>query len=533
MKKQDFIGTKSLVKLALRRDRIRIPAWVLAIGLYSALVIVAYAEFSAKEMQELITMASISQGMRMLVSPIASDQVGQLGSFFLFRTSFLLSIIVSMMNIQLVTRHTRHNEESGCAEMISSTVAGRYASLAASLITAFIANLTLFALFVLGFIASGLPLEGSIAAAASFALIGMVFACVAAVTSQLSESSRGASGLASITFALAFFINAIGNVMGTVHEQSMGFSSSWIAWLSPVGWINQTQAFDQNRFAVLLLFAGLMLILFPAAVWLSKRRDIGRGILPAKRGPARASRFLTSAPGLAWRLQRKTLLSWMVIMLLIGITFGAVSQEYGASIEQIDVFQQFLLSADYFIFSMIAIVSSVLSLFTLQSLLRMRSEEAEGPLETFLSTPVRRFTWMLSFIGFSLLGTLVLLITFASGAGLAAQSSASETVEFIKASLYHGSAILVIAGLVITMFGLVPKIARGFSWILVMIAVLIGPVLGPMLNLPESIHNLSPFTHIALQPDQTSTAALVILTGIGLLLTLTGLAAFSRRSLKL
>ena len=54
MKKLDFTGTVPLVRLALRRDRIRIPAWVIGISLLFTLIVAAYAEFSIQEMQEMI-----------------------------------------------------------------------------------------------------------------------------------------------------------------------------------------------------------------------------------------------------------------------------------------------------------------------------------------------------------------------------------------------------------------------------------------------------------------------------------------------
>lgn len=532
MKKLDFTGTVPLVRLALRRDRIRIPAWVIGISLLFTLIVAAYAEFSIQEMQEMITMASISQGMRLLVSPISAHMTGDLGSFFLFRTSFLICIFVAIMNTQLIIRHTRNNEETGCSEMISSAVVGRYAGLTAGLIVALITNIFLFISLTAGFIANRLPPAGSAAAALSFAVLGFVYAAIATVCAQISASSKGASAIASALLAITFLINSLGNVLGQANERGMGYSSSRLVWLSPIGWTQQVQAFDQNRIVFLVLGVALSVILAITAIILNNRRDIGRGLLAAARGKARATRWLSSPCGLAWRLQRKSLLGWIIALLLIGFIFGAVNQEYGSAIEEIDVFEQFLLSSEYFIYSMIAIVASFIAVFTMQSLLRMRSEE-EATLETVLAAPVKRTAWMLGFIVFSLIGTVLILSVFALGTGIAAQSGSREIADFLKAALFHGCAALTMAGLIITIFGFMPRYARITAWLAILTAIFTGPVFGPLLNLPESLRNISPFTHIALLPDQTKASSIVILLLAGVVLSLSGMSAFNKRSLRL
>jgi ABC-2 type transport system permease protein len=534
MRKNDFTGTSTLVKLALRRDRIKLPVWILGIVLLVAVIAGAYKEFSLSEMRDIIVMASASPGMRLLVAPISIESIGELGTFFLFRTSFLIAVITGLMSIKIILRHTRQNEETGCAELLASTVTGRYASLTAALIVAFTANIVLAVLVALALIGNGLSTAGSFAAGASFGAFGIVFASIAAVTAQLSESSRGSSGLASIALAFTFMINALGNVMGKVNAGGMGFQSSWLVWLSPLGWIQQVHAYHRNNLWILVLCGGLFVLMTYLAFILVNRRDVGRGILAARRGPAEASESLLSPLGLAWRLQRGTLIGWLVPMAVFSVVFGAASQEFGDTIEGMEMFQQVLeASVASFRYMLIAVSSMIISIYTIQALLRKKSEETGGTLEPVLATAVKRIQWMASHILCSVLGTTLLLLVFSLGIALSSGAGGSEAGNLIKFSLYQGAAIVSIAGFATAVYGLFPRSARPLCWIAVLISILAGPFFGVMINLPETLRNLSPFTHIGLALSDITTGSIITLLTTGIGMGSIGIVSFNRRSLSL
>ncbi|MCW3488564.1 ABC transporter permease [Dethiobacter alkaliphilus] len=528
----NFIGTQTLVQLALRRDRVRLPAWLLGIAVMVGLITLGNAEFSAQEMKEMIIMASSSPGMRLFIAPIMEGNIGELGPFFLLRTSFIIAILVAMMNIQAVVRHTRENEETGCAEMLGSMVLGRYASLASALIVAVGANILMALLIALALMANDQPAVGSFAAGASFAAFGLVFAGVAAVTTQLSESARGSSGLASVTLAFAFLLNALGNVLGEVREGGLGFESTWIVWLSPLGWVQQVFAYGENNWWILTLFALMFTVLAYGSSILVNRRDVGRGILPARPGPATASPWLLSPLGLAWRLQRGTLLGWVIAITVFGAIFGAASQEYASTIEGIELFQNIALSAEYFLFSLISIIAAIIAFYTMQAIMRLRAEEAGGPLESVLATAVSRFQVFSSHIAVSVFGTVALLSLFALSSALAAGLSAGETLDLLKAALFQGAAVMTLAGFVIAAYGLLPRVAGTLSMLVVLVSLLAGGF-GDLLNLPEVLQEMSPFSHVAPFPADVTTASIAALLGIGLVLASIGLVAFRRRDLSL
>ncbi len=72
-----------------------------------------------------------------------------------------------------------------------------------------------------------------------------MFAAVAGVAAQLTESSGAAHSIALAAFALAYLLRIIGDAGGQQSELS------WLSWLSPLGWVRLTRAFCGERWWVL------------------------------------------------------------------------------------------------------------------------------------------------------------------------------------------------------------------------------------------------------------------------------------------
>jgi ABC-2 type transport system permease protein len=115
----------------------------------------------------------------------------------MYANVMLLWVIITaaIMNIFLVVRHTRADEEKGRGDVVRSLPVGRLATLNAAMITAVIVN-TVIALGIgLGITVTGVAsmgFGGSMLYGASVGLSGLFFAAMAAVVSQISVSSRGA-----------------------------------------------------------------------------------------------------------------------------------------------------------------------------------------------------------------------------------------------------------------------------------------------------------------------------------------------------
>lgn len=529
MKREDFVGTKTLIKLAIRRDRVRIPLWIIGLSLLVVLVTLAYQEFSVEEMEQMVLLGSTNPGMRLLVSPIDPEYATKRGVFLLFRMSFILAILVAIMTMQLVFRHTRHNEETGSAELLGSMILGRYAFVSSALFVACGSSLGVILGFFLSFSLGGLDLFSSFVAGLSYGVFGLFFAGIASITAQLAESTKGAFGLSSITLAIVFMINALGNLTGTVQATG-GWEPTFLVWFSPLFYIQRVYPFAHNSWEYLLLPFSFSILLICFSFFLVNRRDVGRGMLKARRGPAFAAPSLLSPLGLALRLQRGSLIGWSIPLLLFGLMMGAASTEFGEAIADNEMLAQFL-SAESIHFSFLAIVAGVLSMYTAQALKLLRLEE-QSRLEALLVTGVNRVQWMMSHILCSVLGTLFLLLLF-SLAGSLPNLAGIDLLEVLKAALYQGTALFTLAGLLVALFGLFPKVSSLLSGVIVFTSLLTGPAFGPLLQVPETLQKVSPFSHVAMRPSEVSFSSLGVLLVLGSLFFLLGIYTFRSRDLSM
>ncbi len=137
-------GTWNLTRLALRVDRIRLPAWVIAVGGSTVLLASSY--------QTLYPTAESRQARAALIeSPAATALAGPgyglsdytLGAMVANEIAGMTMIAVAIMSVLLVTLHLRTEEETGRAEMLRSGVVGRFAPITSGLAVVLLANLSI------------------------------------------------------------------------------------------------------------------------------------------------------------------------------------------------------------------------------------------------------------------------------------------------------------------------------------------------------------------------------------------------------
>jgi len=512
-----------LVRLALKRDRVMIPAWLLGLAAAVAVTASSYSSLYATEAsrREVVQTLGATPATLALYGRIYADSVGGLVAW---RVGGIALALAGLMSILLVVRHTRAEEETGRAELIGAGVVGRNAPLAAALITAGLTSLALGGCVVLALLATGLGLTGSLALGASFAAVGLVFAATAAVTAQVAESSRGANGLAVGVLGGAFALRAIGDA-----------GPHWVAWLSPLGWGQALRPFADERGWVLLFLLALAIALTAAAVQLAAHRDLGAGIIPPRPGPARGE--LSTPLQLAWRLQRGALAGWAAGFAILGAAFGSIAQDIGDVIgdspEVLDALKRLggeRSLADTYLAATFGVLALIAAGYAVQAVLRLRGEETSGRAEPLLATSVSRTRWALSHTFIALAGTAVLLAAAGLTAGIAyaAQTSdAGQVPRLLAAALTQTPAAWVIAGVTLALFGIAPR-ATVAAWG-VLAACLALAELGPVLELSKSVIDLSPFARSPQLPGGTFTAAPLWLAALAAAIAAAGLAGLRRR----
>ncbi len=524
----DFTGTRALLRLALRLDRVRLAVWVLIIGLLPALTAAQYLKlYPTAESRAGISGVVGNPSLVAINGPLFDASIGGLTAWKIGITELVLVAILSVLT---VVRHSRNEEETGRLELLGAGVLGRYAPLAAAVLTAALADLAAAALTALGLLGAGMPAAGSLALAAAIGATGLLFAAVAAVAAQLTAGARTANAIGAGVLGAAYLLRALGDTGPT-----------WLSWLSPLGWAMRVRPYGGERWWLLVLPLGFAVLLGLLSYVLVGRRDLGAGLLPQRPGPATASAALAGPVGLAWRLHRGLLLGWLVAMVAWGALLGGPAANIGDSIGDNKQVSDLLARlggssglVDAYLAAVIGITGLVVGVYTVQTTLRLRAEESSGRLEPLLATGTRRIAWALSHLLFALVGTAVLLAVAGLAAGLSygaqVHDVGGQTGRLLAAALVQIPATWVLAGIGAALFGLLPRYA-GLTWA-ALVGCLVTLELGEVLGLSQWLVDLSPFAHAPKLPGNPFTATpLIWLTVVALGLCAVGLTAFRRRDL--
>lgn len=534
-----FTGTGRLARLVLRRDRVRLAVWVLGTPLLGYALAGSVKGFYPDEAARAgyATTSASSLVARAFNGPIAGTD---LGAVVVAESYVTLALLAALLSTFAVVRHTRQNEETGRAELLGASAVGRYALLTAALLVVVAANVLAAALLAVALAGAGLPLAGSVAAAAAVGGVGVAFTGVAAVTAQIPVTSRGANALAAAAVGIAFLLRAAGDVLGEQTDGGTRVVSAWPSWLSPLGWGNQVRAFGGERWWTLALPVALLAAGVALAYALAERRDVGAGLVAPRRGPATAAPRLLSPAGLAWRLQRGALLGWAIGVAVLGFSMGIAGDEFNAMIEENPAAAEAISAMgggakliDAYLAAMLGLFALTIGAYVVQALLRTRGDEADGVLEAVLATAVSRTRWLTTQVVAATLGALALVLlgglATGLGYGVVAGDPLGQAAELGGAALVRLPALLVVAGVVTALFGLLPRWSVALSWAALIGFLLLGQ-LGAVLDLPQAALNLSPYTHVPSAPAVDSAALpLVVLTAIAAALLAAGLTGFRRR----
>jgi ABC-2 type transport system permease protein len=353
----------------------------------------------------------------------------------------------------------------------------------------------------------------------------MVFATMAAIVAQLTESARLAKGLTGGLLGAAYVLRAAG-------DSSVSDGSSVLTWLSPVGWLEHLRSFADERWWVLLLFIAAVALQGLIAYDLAGRRDVGMSFLPTRPGPA--SGRLGTAWSLAWRLQRGSVLGWSLGFLAAGVAFGGITTGATDLVGDNERTREIIERmggqsgiTDAFLATMVGMLGMVAALYVVQSVLRLHAEETSQRAEPVLANAVGRLRWASGHLLIAFGGaTLIMLV---GGLGLAL-GYGQDLPTILGACLVQLPAIWTIGGLAVLLHGVSPTLAPA-AWGVAGATLLLGWI-GPALDLPATILDLSPFGHLPKLPGgEMAWTPVLVLTGIAVALVGVGLGALRRRDL--
>lgn len=528
------VGTGVLARLGTRRDRIVLPLWLYAVAGLTIVTAISFKGLYPTVASRIpfATGIATNPGIKALTGP--TFDLSTIGGLTAWRIGALGGVLIALMNVFTVVRHTRAEEEAGRLELIGAGRVGRAAPLTAGLVIAIGADVLIGIIVALGLLATGESATGSIALGLSLAAVGATFAGIAAVTAQLTETSRAANGLGSAVIGVSYLLRAIGDSSGPG-------GATWLSWLSPIGWGQQMRPFAVERWWVLALLVLVTVALIGIAYTLVARRALGSGLLPTRPGPATAAAGLRGPLSLAWRLQRGTLVGWAAGFAVLGGAVGGIAQSIIKLADSSPQLQQIVAKlggpgglVDSYLASMLGLFGLLSAAYTVQAMLRLRSEETGLRAEPVLATRVGRLPFAAAHLTVAALGGAALLVVGGVVAGLAHGLSTGDIggalPKVLAGAMVQLPAAWVLAGVTLALFGLFPRFAAG-GWAALVVCLLLGQ-LGPVLQAPQWAMDISPFTHVPKLPGGAFTATPVVwLVVAAALLSAAGLAAFRRRDI--
>ncbi len=508
------VSRSSFWRLMARQDRVLVPVW------FAVLVLTCYASAAAtpalyrSDASRVTAAAAVnsSPGIVALYGPILD--VSSVGELAMTKMTVLYAVLVSVMVLFVVRRHTRGDEEAGRAELLGAAAVRATTPLRAVIVYGTGISVLLGGAVAVANTAGGLPLVGSVAFGAAWAGTGLVAVGVTALACQLSASQRTCAAIALVVFGVLFVLRAVGDATG----------ASWLSWLSPYGWNTQLSAYGATRWAVLGLHVLAAVVLMVAADRSRRSRDLGSGVIGARPGPPVGSPRLSNVTALALRVQRPSLIGWSAVMFAVGVIFGAIIPGFDAfdTGDMADLLARVGGTGtfrDAMVASVISMIGLVVACFAITVVTRAGVDERDGRTDQVLAVATSRWRSFLTVVLIAVGGSTWLLLLSGAALAVGLRGGGDESVTTVVASsLAQAPAVWVVTALGVVCFALRSRWAV-LGWAVVVASATLGQI-GALLDLPQLVIDLSPYTHapkMPQEPFELLPAALLTTTAIALL----------------
>ena len=523
-------GFRELHRLAWRRDRIIVPASVLGLVLLSvgsAQATLALYPDDASAAQGLAEIVS-NPAVLAMYGPISAASADALA---VFKTVMMGAVLISILGLVVVRRHTRTEEEEGRLELVGAGAVGRWAPLAAATTVALVAVVLAAVLSAAGLAGLGMDPAGSVAFGVAWLTAGFAQVGVTALAVQLASTTRGAGGLAFGFLGAAYLLRALADPSESDAVHALG-------WLSPLGWAGRVEPYGEDRTWLLLLGLAVLVVGVGTALYVLDRRDLGAGVLPTRVGRARARALLSSPLALVTRLATGTVIGWVVGLVLGGVVVGSLLGSVGSLVENPQM-QQMLEQLggsagsieDIFLATETKFVAAAVTAAGVALVLRLGAAERAGIGEAVLATPTSRVRWYLAHVTVGVVATTFFMTVIGVTVGLVgprASEAAPGTGATLTAFLSTLPAVWLVVGAAALLVGWRPRFAP-FAWALLLVGFLLGE-LGPTMQLPQWLIDLSPYAHLSQLPGGDFAAlAAAVMTTLAAALVAAGAMAYQQR----
>lgn len=539
--KNSFQNTGKLVRFILRRERMSSSMWIVLLGGFSVLLAPMLGTMFDEQARQALVLTVNNPAMIGMLGPVYGMENYTQGAMYFNMMVQWIMITAAIMNILLVVRHTRSDEERGRVDMVRSLPVGRLSNLTAVMLVTVAVNVLMALVTGVGIAAFGIEsmdLNGSMLYSFAVCAVGLVFAAITAVFAQMCSTSRGAIGFSIIALGVLYLLRGAGDVELDTGKEVLSL-------ISPLGLAQRTQAYVENNWWPIFVLLAEAFVITLVAFCLNSIRDIRQGLLPARRGRETAHAYLRSPYGLAYRLLKMPFYGWILGMYIIGAAYGSILGTIDTFVQNSAFYSMVIgASPDFSTAEMFAsMVTYIMALCAVvpvwMMILKLRSEEKEGYYENVLSRAVSKGHYMFSYLLMAMVTGILIPCASALGIYSAAVVVLPDpgmlTLGYLmKANMVYIPALLVMLGIASLIIGFLPRMTSiiwvyfGFTFFVTF--------LGRLPDLmPEWVVKLTPFGYIPNLPiekfDAANLGILLIMSGIALGMMAAGVRGFGKRDI--
>jgi ABC-2 type transport system permease protein len=533
--KNNFTNSVRLVKFMLRRERVISTIWITIMVFFSVALVPGVNQVigDGEDREAMVTMLS-DPSMIAMMGPLYDAE--STAGLFAYMMLLWTMLAIGLMNIFLIVRHTRADEERNRAEVVRSLPVGRLATLNAAMLTALIVNTVLAVLTGLGMFATGVEgfgFGGCMLYGVLLGVFGLFCAALTAVFCQLCVSSRGALAFPGIIMVALYMVRAIGDMPN--EDGVMEYEV--LSCLSPMGILQRSQVFVNDStapvFAVLLITA----VITVTAFVLNRVRDMEQGFIPAKPGRREAKKSLLSPFGLSLRLTKNSIVWWCTGMFAVAAMYGVILSDIGEFIDSNDFYGELMvvapgrMQAEVFVATISIMLSICCAIPVLATVFKLRGEEKDGRLEGILSRSVSRTRNLAGYAVLGFAASIIVPLVTASGFYVSAAAVMDDPIPysfFLQNMMVYLPALWVMLGTGAAIVGFAPKITM-FTWGYIGYTFFVM-FFGGMINLPEWLQKTTPFGYIPLLiAEEVNWLTLSLLTAVAAALTVIGFIGYRKR----
>lgn len=519
---------KELLLEYLKRDYKKIILWILGLGLFAGGFVPAFIEIAKDSGLEGIKATLENPAMRALVgnTPDTEYTVGAMYSHTMLLFSAVFAMIISIMHI---IKHTRKEEESGLTEQILSFKLNKLSPSISLLLENIIINITLGIFITLIMVITGdasITIRGSILFALSISLVGIFGGSIAHFFAQIMPSSSNTTISSLALIGILFILRGITDITYT------SFS-----YLNPLAWTYLTYPFTNNNYHLLFLLILLIIIISLISLNLEKNRDLGSSYIKEKEGRKEAKKSLLSIRGLFIRLNKKTIISYLLGFFILGASYGAVYGDMHTFLESNELIKSMFTYTGVSIeesFTAVIMLVMILIITVLPIVIINKLYTEEKNLNQLLSTKITRKELFFSNVNIAIITSFIGIILTAIGLGGTAlyvmENSTMTFSDFLAAGINYFPAILFFIGLTSITIGYFPKFRKtiyiylGYSFII--------NYFNNILNIPNNILKTTIHSYIPAYPIHFfNLGTFFTITLISIILIVIGYQGYKKRDL--